>query len=1167
MRHPAAVSDRSAIVGSVFLLDDVLIHSASDLTQAAGCEFALLRRLDARLGRTAPGNERTDEPDPMLARTSALGDAHERRRLDGYRERFGDGVVTIDRPALDWEELTRANLATVAAARSGADVIYQGTFFDGRFLGYCDFLLRREDGYEVVDTKLSRHARVPALLQLAAYADALDGHGVATTPTASLILGDDSVVSYPLADIRPVFRRRRDALVRLLDTHHAADAPVRWGAVGGCGRCADCEPQVKESRDLILVAGLRGAQRDKLLRGGVTTIDALAVADSPVEGMSARTFDSLRGQAAAQVRQERSGTPVFEVIGDGGALAGIPAPDAGDIFFDFEGDPLWAEGASADWGLEYLFGVMETDGTFRPFWAHDREQERRALLDFLDYVVERRTRFPDMHVYHYAVYEKTALLRLAGRYGVGEETVDALLRENVLVDLYPVVRGAIRIGAPSYSIKKLEPLYMTEQPRGGDVTNAAASIVAYADYCALRDAGNDSEAADLLQGIADYNEFDCLSTLRLRDWLLGLATDRGVRPHPVQQAVTTVVEQPDPSEVALRDYVGDVLPGKRSADQQAAALMAAALGYHRRERKPYWWAHFDRLTAPADEWADTADAFVAESVTVTADWHKSSPRQRKPRRTLRLVGRWGAGSTTRVGDQPFALYDAATGIGSIDAAARGTVTVTITEQCEEPGRGGQTRDVVVVEELQSGAESHSPTPMALAPGRPVPTKNIETAIAAQAAAMATGLPAMPDTAAVDILRRIPPRTRSGSPLPTADPDHRAPAIVAALLELDDSYLAVQGPPGTGKTHTGAAVVAELVTRHGWRVGVVAQSHSVVENMLDAIVRSGVPGERVAKKPGSGLAADPQWTKLEASGFPEFLRENEQDGCVVGGTAWDFAHRDRVPPGSLDLLVVDEAGQFSLANTVAVGISARNLLLLGDPQQLPQVSQGIHPEPVDTSALGWLADGHGALPPELGYFLDVTWRMHPAVCASVSELSYEGRLHAKESVTAARELAGVAPGVDTLFVEHAGNSTFSAEEAAAITAAITGLIGAPWTAAAGEEPRPLGPGDVLVVAPYNAQVSLIRAQLAAAGLGEVLVGTVDKFQGREAAVVFVSMTASSADEVPRGMGFLLSRNRLNVAISRGKWRAVIVRSPALTDYLPSTPAGLTELGAFIRTHPS
>ncbi|MGW4478146.1 TM0106 family RecB-like putative nuclease [Rhodococcus triatomae] len=1150
----------------MFLLDDVTVFSTRDLTRAADCEFALLRRYDTTLGHTPERS--APEPDPMLARTSALGDSHERRRLESYRDRFGDGVVVIERPDFDVAGLTRASLATVAAARAGAEVIHQGTVFQnassgGRFVGFSDFLVREDAGYRVIDTKLSRHARVPALLQLAAYADALSDSGIPIAPDASLILGDDSVVDVALADIAPVFRRRRDTLVQLLADHRRGAVPVAWGAVRACGRCESCTPEVERTRDLILVAGMRSTQREKLIRGGVTTIDELATACGPVDGIGARVLEGLRAQASVQLRSTKD-TPEFEVIGDGSALAGVPAPDPGDIFFDFEGDPLWAENGSPDWGLEYLFGVMESDGTFRPFWAHDRAQERQALLDFLDYVTERRKLFPDMHVYHYAAYEKSALLRLAGRYGVGEEAVDALLRENVLVDLYPVVKASVRVGAPSYSIKKLEPLYMGERLRAGDVTDAAGSVVAYADYCELRDAGRTDEAAQLLRGIADYNEYDCLSTLELRDWLRGLAAERGVQPHPVQQTVPVVVEAPSTDEIALRAHVGDSLPGHRTPEQQAAALLAAALGYHRRERKPFWWAHFDRLTAPVDEWADTADVFVAESVDVTDDWRKTTPRQRKLRRTLRLVGRWGSGSAPRVTAKPFALYDTATGIGSDDAAARGTMDVTVVALGEDTGPDGRPRDVVLVEELQ-GTETHEPVPMALTPERPIPTTKIEAAIAVQAAATATALPAMPHTAAVDILRRIPPRTRSGCPLPAADPDDRARAITDALLDLDDSYLAVQGPPGTGKTFTGAKVVAELVTRHGWRIGVVAQSHSVVENMLDAVVRAGVPGERVAKKPTSGLAAEPEWTKLDPSGFPEFLREHE-DGCVVGGTAWDLAHPDRVPPGTLDLLVVDEAGQFSLANTVAVGISARNLLLLGDPQQLPQVSQGIHPEPVDTSALGWLAGGHGALPPELGYFLDVTWRMHPAVCAPVSALSYEGLLHANEAVTTARHLDGVAPGVDTLFVEHAGNSTFSSEEADAIAKQAQELIGAAWTAGAGAEPRPLEQSDILVVAPYNAQVALIRRHLADLGLDDVLVGTVDKFQGREAAVVFVSMTASSADEVPRGMGFLLSRNRLNVAISRGKWRAVVVRSPALTDYLPSTPAGLLELGAFLRTHP-
>ena len=310
--------------------------------------------------------------------------------------------------------------------------------------------------------------------------------------------------------------------------------------------------------------------------------------------------------------------------------------------------------------------------------------------------------------------------------------------------------------------------------------------------------------------------------------------------------------------------------------------------------------------------------------------------------------------------------------------------------------------------------------------------------------------------------------------------------------------------------------------------------------------------------------DRAWTAFpDAKAMAGFL-DHAAGGCVVGGTAWDFTNLSCFEPGGLDLLVIDEAGQFCLANTVAVAQAARKLLLLGDPQQLPQVSQGTHPEPADTSALGWLAEGHGALPADRGYFLSRTWRMHPALCARVSDLSYEGRLLSQENVTAARSLDGVPPGVSTVLVEHHGNSTESPEEADEITRRILGLLGTPWRDPNSfDGTRPLDQGDVLVVAPYNAQVIAIRERLAAAGLDRVDVGTVDRFQGRQAAVVFVSMTASAHEDVPRGMSFLLSRNRLNVALSRGKWHAVVVHSPALTRYLPSTPEGLAELGAFLR----
>jgi uncharacterized protein len=382
-------------------------------------------------------------------------------------------------------------------------------------------------------------------------------------------------------------------------------------------------------------------------------------------------------------------------------------------------------------------------------------------------------------------------------------------------------------------------------------------------------------------------------------------------------------------------------------------------------------------------------------------------------------------------------------------------------------------------------------------------------------------------------------------------------ITAALLDLDSSYVAVHGPPGTGKTFTGARVIKRLVAEHGWRIGVVAQSHAVVENLLRCTIDAGIDPLRVAKKrTDHGLHVG--WQQIGESDYAGFITGTA--GCVIGGTAWDFANPNRVPPGSLDLLVIDEAGQFCLANTIAVAPAAANLLLLGDPQQLPQVSQGTHPEPVDGSALGWLVEGHRTLPAERGYFLDRTHRMHPAVCAPVSVLAYEGRLQSYEELTAARQLSGYPAGVHVVRVRHDGNASESPEEAEAIVDHIRRLMGAAWTTEHGT--RPLTTADVLVLAPYNAQVVLLRRHLADAGLGDVRVGTVDKFQGAEAPVAIISMTASSVEDIPRGIPFLLNRNRLNVAVSRAQYAAVIVRAETLTDYLPAAPTGLVELGAFL-----
>ncbi len=1147
-----------------------VLFSPSDLTQSADCEFAALRRLDLKLGRIL---ELEIPEDPLMTRAAGLGDTHEQRVLDEYHRTFGNGVVVIDRPARsDPDALQTGMNATLQAMEDGADVVFQGVVFDGDFHGYADFLVRTPTAeYRVMDSKLARHAKVSALLQIAAYADVLRRNGARIAEEGVVILGDMREETFELDPVIPVYRDRRRRLAELVEAHIASDRCADWEdpTVLACGRCPLCEQEAVERDDVLLVAGMRMTQRAKLRDAGVKTVAELAVRNEPVPQMSEKTLSTLRSQAALQTRQPDAGTVDYDLFNPA-ALAAIPPPSPGDIFFDFEGDPMWQEPGSTAWGLEYLFGCVDPiagdDPAFTPFWAHDRRQERRALIDFLDYVRSRQQQWPDMHIYHYAAYEKTALLRLAAMHGVGEQQIDDLLRANVLVDLYPIVKGSLRVSQPSYSLKKLEPLYMGDDLRTGGVTTAGDSVIEYAKYCDAVAAGDTSEAGRLLEEIADYNRYDCVSTLRLRDWLLERAVERGIEPHGVvvveDSGPETTAPETAPIQTALTAFAQPAEGASRSGEQTAAAMMAAAIGFHQREDKPYWWGHFDRLSQPADEWADSRDALIADDVMVIEDWHRPL-RARNERRVLRITGGLTPGSSLERERSCNLLYAYPHPPEMADGGpgTRGWMGAKILEiDILTDGRA-----VMTVEESASkGIEPYSSLPMAMAPSGPLGTVSLRQAIADQAAATSRGLPtALTIPPPIDgLLLRQPPRLMPEGPLPAVEDGDFVDAITLAASRLEGSTLAVQGPPGTGKTYVGARVIKNLVENHHWTVGVVSQGHSVVDNLLDQIVSAGLPPEMVGKKQRPDGSA---WTALKDYGHADFLASHP-NGCVIGGTAWTFTSDRRVQRGQLDLLVIDEAGQYSLANTIAVSVATKRLLLLGDPQQLPQVSQGQHPEPVDESALGWLSEGM-TLKPEFGYFLDETWRMHPALTAPVSRLSYEGRLVAKEPETVQRSMrtaigARVEPGLRVVPVTHSGNNVSSIEESRAIVAATVEAMTWHWQSTDTAPPRPMTQAGVLVVAPYNAQVQQIRRDLADAGFGDVRVGTVDKFQGQEAAVVLVSMTASSRDDVPRGMEFLLSPNRLNVAISRGQWLAQVFYSPNLTDYLPTRPEGLAQLGRFL-----
>ncbi|MBC6495330.1 DNA helicase [Microbacterium sp. 4-7] len=1141
-----------------------VIWSASDLKAAAECEFAWCRAIDAKLGRVPA----VDEPeDATLARAALLGDVHERTVLARYLDDLGaDRVHLVEKvSSVDAVALAAAVEETVQALGSDAVVVFQAAFATPEFVGFADFLKRDDDGrWRVQDSKLARKARVTALMQLAAYVDQLDRLGIPRSDEVDLILGDGSVSTHSVDDLLPLFQVRRARLRALIADRRiddgSAGAALAWGddrgdlEVVACGRCATCEEQVIAHRDLLMVARMRPVQRARLRAAGIETIDALAEAPTPPDGMNTDTFETLRAQARLQIQADADGAPTYDVH-YAAAIHTLPVPSHGDIFFDFEGDPLYTEPASdgqAHWGIDYLFGWVDNSDQYTALWAHDFAAEREAFERFLDFVKLRRAAHPGMHIYHYAPYETSHLVAMAARHGVREGEIDRLLREGVFVDLYPLVLRTVRVGTRSYSIKKLEPLYMGADVRTSDVQKGDDSIVQYVAARELAAAGEQEEADAVFADLADYNRYDCVSTRRLRNWLIDIARAEGVTPAPPDEA-DEVIYEPSPRSVSL------LADAKRAVDAgddgQVHRIAAAAIDYFPREAKSFWVSHFQRLREPVTMWDGTRDVVRIDraSSRVQRDWSIGEGR-RVMSRDIEIRGEVSPGTTLGAGAQPFALYPVPAPFDT-EAPSRAVHvphTVTVAEVLD---------DGYLITETAIQGQTWDELPLALTPAAPPRVVSLQGAIDEWADSVHAAAPGFPRDAATDVLRRLPPRTLSGRPLPEQG-DDVIDAIVRGVLDLDRSYLAVQGPPGTGKTYTGSQVIARLVKEHGFRIGVVAQSHAIIENLLERVVADGVPASQVGKAP-KDPSVEPGYTVIPKNGMASFLAEQAEHGAVVGGTAWDFSNTARVERGGLDLLVVDEAGQFSLASTIAVAAGAKNLLLLGDPQQLPQVSQGAHPEPVDTSALGWVMDGDAVIKPDHGYFLARSWRMHPFVAAPVSRLAYAGQL-ASAPGTERRSIDGVDAGLHVVPLRHRGNATESPEEAAEVVALVRGLVGRTFTDNDAESTaRPLAQNDIIVVAPYNAQRQTVHDALAAAGFHDVPVGTVDNFQGKEAVVSITSLAASSGRDAPRGPEFLLLQNRLNVAISRAQVAAYLIHSPALLDDLPRTPEGVARMSAFAR----
>ena len=1104
-------------------------YSPSDLTIYMSSPFASWMNRYA-LDNQDHGLEK-DEADSLMSVLAQKGYEHE----DAFEAKLikdGLEVVKID-VGNNKEKLA----ATKEAMKQGVDVITQARLEAEPFAGFADFLIKVPGDsqlgdyyYEVWDTKLSRTAKSSHIIQLCCYAEMLltlqgrlpEKIAVALGNGESKVLFTNEYFDYYLQLKNQFLLQQAEFSSTEFPDPASSNSWGDWSEVA--------KTILVEQDHLSLVANIRTTQIKKLTKAGINTVTNLVeTKQESIAGLNDTIFHRLKSQARLQKASEGKEIPEIEVIpfelGERTGFALLPPHSDQDVFFDIEGNPL------EDGGLEYLWGNTFFNETgkrdFIDFWAHNSQEEKQAFIEFINWVYARWQSDPSMHIYHYASYEITACKKLMGRYGVCEYEVDQLLRNEVFVDLYKVVSSGLVVGAPSYSIKNVEHLYRSK--RDTEVADGGASIVAYEQWRTLNEQGEEGytwETSELLNDIRKYNIDDCDSTQELVDWLRKKQAEIGI----VFKGKDEVIEPELTEEVneltRLRDRLLKKAEDLIETNPEEANLtenMAWFLEFHRREAKPTFWRLFDRLGLSPMELYDDLDC-LAFCERTQMESFKPTTRARN----LAYEYSFDTEQDFKGASSSFYLLGEETEDG-------GNISVSYLDKFSDLESGLIT--------LQCKTEL--PNNLTLVPNDYVQPKPIPQAIHDVVAQFEKN--SLGESAIIDFLTRAKPRIKgcNGAIVSSENPEERLKQIVNAATNLEGSYLPIQGPPGAGKSYTAKHIIAALL-KQGSKIGISSNSHKAINNLLLSTARY---CQEIDVK------ADFACTNETESGLAEagvaILKNNElvnhlTSSCVIGTTAWGFAREDLVE--KLDYLFIDEAGQVSVANLIAMSRSAKNLILIGDQMQLGQPSQGTHPADSGLSILDYLLRDEPTITEDKGVFLGTTYRMHPNVNDFISKHVYAGKLSSDPNTelryiktpddsnnsSSVQKEAGIV----LIPVKHEGNSQSSDEEVNRIKDLVDELLDRDFVD--GDKTRPIVLDDILFVAPYNHQVSKLKI-----ALGEnAKVGSVDKFQGQEAPIVILSMCASDAKESPRGIDFLFDKNRLNVAVSRAQCLAIVVANPEL-----------------------
>ena len=1118
--------------------------AGSDLSNHLACRH--LTTLDLELARGERAEPEWAAPD--LKVIQELGLRHEAAYLAHLA---AQGLVVENLGHIDHKEEARLLAETLALMDRGAQVIAQGALSDGEWFGRPDVLRRVatpskrwEWSYEVEDTKLARETKATTILQLSLYSDLLkqiqgtEPEFLWVVPPGEGFAGEKCRVSEYAAYYRHVRKRLLKAV------GEGASKGTYPEPVEHCNVCRwfkECDARRRADDHLSLVAGIRRQQRDQFETWNAETMAKLAVLPIPFKERpkhgSKAGLERVREQARMQVEGRTEKKLKHEVllpVEEGMGFCRLPGPTVDDLFVDLEGDPFVGEQ-----GLQYLFGfaVRNAGGELRyeKRWALNREEEKRGFEWVVDEIMRKREANPKMHVYHFGGYEPGALKRLMGMYATREDEIDRILRAGVLVDLHQAFKQSVRASVEEYSLKKLEAFCGFERNTPLEASRAA---MRYVEHRLELGWGGEELPEPIRATMEGYNADDCFSTAALRDWLeeeRKKLEKRGASVPRFADRDEEASEELDERQKRVAELTEELTAGipadlkERSKEQQAQWLLAQLLDWHRREDKATYWEGY-RLADLNDEdlledRAGLAGLKLLERLLVERKIPVDRYTYEKQETEARLEKD---------------LYCKREKFGSVTAIdpVKRTIDIKKTRKTTELHP-----TAVYVWERPFNVKEHSEALFRI--GEWVAANGIDAAGRYRAGR--------------DLLLRKRPRLARGEALEPHAGEEPKGTVCRIASALQDSVFAIQGPPGAGKTFTGARMICELV-KGGKKIGITALSHKVIRKLLEEVADAAKEQEQDGvrcmqrsdtEEPSEDIAMarknDEAWADLESG-----------KANVLGGTSWLWSPDAAFE--AVDMLFIDEAGQMGLADVLAVSQAAKSLVLIGDPQQLERPLKGSHPDGAEKSALEHLLGERKTISGDMGFLLPETWRLHPRVCEFTSDFFYEGRLASREFLRN-RVLEGHSwlngAGLWIVPVLHEGSRNSCAEEVEVVARIVEGLLKpeVKWFYGAGNSRR-LKEEDILIVAPYNAQVSDLCARLP-----KMRIGTVDKFQGQEAPVVIYSLTTSSPEEAPRGMEFLYSLNRLNVATSRAMTTVILVGSPKLFEPECRTPRQMQLANAF------